>query len=232
MEALRTSLLGTLGEMPCYAGEISPDAVIAEGMITKDLRSLYPLLAEDMWMLAGRAFHVMEWDRTTLFCPRCGSATAQKAAERAKECPSCGYTQYMRIAPAVIMLVWRKDEQGKREVLLSRSPQFPKGMFSVQAGFVDAGESLEQTVEREVLEETGLRVKNMRYFGSQPWPFPNSLMVGFIAEYESGALMIDGVELEEAQWWAVDDRANFPQIPPRMSIARKMLDWFLAQEEV
>jgi NAD+ diphosphatase len=228
---LRPLLLGTFDGVPCFTGEIAPDTPLPDGMMTKDLRSLFTLLSEDVWMLAGRAFHIMEWNRTTLFCPRCGTATAHKTSERAKECPSCGFTQYMRIAPATIMLVWRtRPSDGQREVLLSRSPQFPKGMFSIQAGFVDAGESLEQTVEREVWEETGLRVKNVRYFGSQPWPFPNSLMVGFIAEYESGELTIDGVELEEARWCAASDRESFPQIPPRMSIARQMIDWFLAQE--
>ncbi len=226
INVIRIQYLGAFDGIPCFSGEAESGTEAPEEMKFENLRGLYGLVDEELWFVAARAFQIMDWDRTTLFCSRCGANTEMVSHEHSKLCTACSFTQYPRIAPAVIMLVQRMNA-GRREILLSRSPQFPKGMYSIQAGFVEPGESLEETVAREVLEETGLHVRNIRYFGSQPWPFPHSLMIGFTAEYEAGELTIDGVELEEAAWYSAD---TLPNIPPRLSIARKLIEWFLSAE--
>ena len=163
-------------------------------------------------MMAGRAKQIVEWHRTHRFCGRDGTETVPRLAELAKECPRCGMLFYPRLSPAVIVLVKRGDD-----VLLARSPGFPPGMYSVLAGFVEPGESIEETIEREVCEEVGVEVKNVRYFGSQLWPFPNSLMIGFIADYAGGELRVEPSEIEDAGWYSADD---LPTLPPKVSIAR------------
>ncbi len=145
--------------------------------------------------------------------------------ERAKKCPNCGLTNYPRLSPAIIIAVVRPTEQGNR-LLLARNHRFPSGRYSVIAGFVEPGESLEECAQREVREEVGIRIKNICYFGSQSWPFPNSLMVGFTAEYDSGTLVLEAAEIAEAQWFAAD---HLPLLPPKMSIARRLIDWFVEE---
>jgi NAD+ diphosphatase len=130
---------------------------------------------------------------------------------------------FPRISPAVIVLIERGDH-----VLLARASHFPEGMHSVVAGFVEPGESLEETVSREIEEETGILVEDVRYFGSQPWPFPDSLMIGFTARYASGEIRIDGKEIVDAGWFSVDD---LPEIPGKVSIARKLIDWFIEKHQ-
>ncbi len=141
-----------------------------------------------------------------------------RSDELAKRCMRCGMLHYSRLSPAAIVLVrWGNS------VLLARSPGFPPGMYSVLAGFVEPGESIEETISREVREEVGIEVENIRYFGSQPWPFPHSLMIGFTADYATGTLRAEPEEIEDAGWYPVDD---LPQLPPRVSIARAMIDEF------
>jgi NAD+ diphosphatase len=137
----------------------------------------------------------------------------------AKECLDCGFLNFPRISPAVIVLVERENR-----VLLARLKRFAEELYSVIAGFVEPGETLEETVQREIEEEVGIRVKNIRYFGSQPWPFPDSLMIGFTAEYESGEIRIDETEITDARWFEPD---SLPTIPGKISIARKLIDWFV-----
>ncbi len=144
----------------------------------------------------------------------------QLPTERAKRCPKCGLVNYPRLSPAVIVLISRGDE-----LLLARAHRFPTGMYSILAGFVEPGESLEETVVREVREEVGIEVKDIRYFGSQPWPFPNSLMIGFTATYAGGDIVLEPEELVDAAWF---NKHNLPQIPPKISIARKLIDWFVS----
>jgi NAD+ diphosphatase len=142
--------------------------------------------------------------------------------ERAKECPKCGLLHFPRLAPAIIVLVERGNE-----LLLARSRHFMPGMYSVLAGFVEPGESLEEAVVREVREEVGISVKDIKYFGSQPWPFPHSLMVGFTATYGCGEITIDDTEIEDAGWFTAD---KLPRIPGKISIARKLIDWFVEKQ--
>jgi NAD+ diphosphatase len=217
--AVRTQFLGTLDQQACYSAELPRETVAPEGMAFQGLRDLYNSLEEQFFILGGRAFQVMEWDRTHQHCGHCATLMTQLPSERAKRCPTCGLVNYPRISPAVIMLISR----GK-ELLLARAHRFPESFYSVLAGFVEPGESLEETVIREVREEVGVEVKDVRYFGSQSWPFPNSLMIGFTAVYDSGDIVIEQKELADAAWFSKD---NLPQIPPKLSIARKLIDWFI-----
>lgn len=192
-----------------------------EGWSFLGLRALWGLVDEATWHLAGRAVQILDWDRNHRFCGRCGTPTEIEATEMARRCPACGLQQFPRISPAVIVLVRRGDR-----MLLARSPHFAPGVYSTLAGFVEPGESLEQAVAREVLEEVGVTLKNIRYFGSQPWPFPNSLMLGFTADYAGGDIRPQPGEIEDAGWFG---RGDLPGLPSPMSIARRLIEAFLAE---
>lgn len=221
LPACREQYLGRFKEVHCYSVELPENTPAPEGMEFVDLRRAYLELSEKCFELVNKAVQIMEWDRSTQFCSRCGAKTFQKKGERGKECPNCGELFYPRISPAVIVLI-RKGH----EILLARSPSFPTGMYSLIAGFVEPGESAEAAVSREVWEEIRLRVKNLRYFGTQAWPFPNSLMIGFTADYASGEIRPDGIEIEDAKWFSVN---KLPVLPGKISISRKLIDSFLAQ---
>jgi NAD+ diphosphatase len=209
----------------CFCGEIAADVPLPPGMIADGLRQLYPHLGEQWFILAGRALQIVEWERTHRFCGRCGAAMHSMPGERARKCLACGLTSYPRLSPAVIVAVVRHTAAGPR-LLLARNHRFPPGRYSVVAGFVEPGEALEDCVHREIAEETGVQVKEIRYFGSQPWPFPHSLMVGFTAEYAAGEIVLEEAEIADAQWFAAD---SLPLLPPKMSIARRLIDWFVAE---
>jgi len=215
----RTAFIGTAAGKSCFAVEVPETDSAPPGWSFEAMRSLFTLVPEDLFRVAGRASQVLDWDRTHAFCGRCGTPTTIKPGERAKECPSCGLVSYPRISPAVIVAVVREER-----ILLARAHRFAPGMYSVLAGFVEPGETLEECVHREVKEETGIEVRNVRYFASQPWPFPNSLMVAFTAEHAAGEIAIDPVELAEAGWYAAD---ALPRIPDRITVARKLIDWFV-----
>jgi NAD+ diphosphatase len=212
--------VGDLDGSRCWAADLGSDAEVPEEMVFRDLRGLWSVDGS-FFTIAGRAKQIVDWNRTHRFCSRCGVETMPGPEPLAKECPQCGMHFYPRLSPAAIVLVRRGAE-----VLLARSPGFPPEMYSVLAGFVEPGESIEETIEREVCEEVGIEVANVRYFGSQPWPFPNSLMLGFTADYAGGALRVDPEEIEDAGWYQVDD---LPALPPRVSIARAMIDSFVAE---
>jgi NAD+ diphosphatase len=222
VEPLRTQYLGTLGDHGCYSAELAAEVSPPQGMRFEQLRGLWGSLPEQLFWIAGRAFQIMDWDRNHQYCGRCGSRTKDREEERAKICPHCGLIAYPRISPAVIVAITRGNQ-----ILLARAHRFPVAMYSVIAGFVEAGESLEHCVRREIAEEVGITVKNLRYFGSQSWPFPNSLMVGFTAEHERGEIRIDPSEIVDARWFAVK---NLPRIPDKVSIARRLIDWFIEQQ--
>jgi NAD+ diphosphatase len=213
--------LGTLEGRDCYAVAYPKEQPPPPGMKWVSARGLFTVL-DDVWLgVAGRALAIAEWDVTHRFCGRCGQPTGLVAGERARRCPACHTPYYPRISPAIIVLI----SQGER-MLLARAASFPDAFFSTLAGFVEPGESLEETVLREVKEEVGIELKNLRYFGSQPWPFGRSLMVGFNAEYAGGELKVDGQEILEAHWYPID---ALPRIPPPLSIARRLIDAFAAQ---
>ncbi|GGO04736.1 NAD(+) diphosphatase [Saccharibacillus kuerlensis] len=215
---VRSLYIGSLEGSPCYAVEAPEGTQPTVGTDFHSLRTLYERMDEDLFHLAGRALQMLNWDATHRFCGRCGTALADARYEHAKICPSCGLSHYPRISPAVITAILK---DGK--ILLAHSARFPNKMYGLIAGFTEAGETLEDCVRRETMEEVGISLKNIRYFGSQQWPFPNSLMIGFIAEYESGEITVDGEEIAEASWFGPDE---LPNIPPKVSIARKMIDWY------
>ncbi len=210
--------LGLLEGTACYAVDLPPDISPSPGMAFEGLRKVYGRLDDDLFWAAARAVQIVEWDRTHRFCGRCGVPLRPRETERAKECPQCGLLHFPRLAPAIIVLV----ERG-RELLMARSRHFAPGVYSVLAGFVEPGETLEEAVEREVFEEVGIRIKDIHYFGSQPWPFPHSLMIGFTAKYAEGELAVNREEIEDAGWYTVE---NMPGEPGKISIARRLIEWF------
>jgi NAD+ diphosphatase len=228
---LRQQYLGYLsGEqlIHCYTAEVPSEVEVEQGMAFVGLRTLYGRLSDEMFWLGGRAVQITDWDRTHQFCGQCGSPTENHPLERAKRCPQCGLTHYPRLAPAIIVAVTREREDGRRELLLARGPRHRPGFYSILAGFVEPGESLEMCVAREVKEEVGIDVQNVRYFGSQPWPFPNSLMLGFTAEYAGSEIKLQEGEIEDAGWYTAN---NLPNIPPPLSISRQLIDDFVAKSK-
>jgi NAD+ diphosphatase len=215
----RTQYLGVLGGQHCFTAELAAGAAAPEGWVWQGLRGLFGALDDAQFALAGRALQLVDWDRTHLYCGACGAATAPRTSERSRECPACGLVAYPRLAPAVMALVRRG-----RELLLARSPRFAKGVYSALAGFVEPGETLEQCLEREVHEEVGIRVREVRYFASQPWPFPHSLMIAFFADFAGGEIRIDAAEIEDARWFDIENIENLPRLPARISIARRLID--------
>ncbi len=187
-----------------------------EGMEFRGLRALYGAMDEAAWRAAGRAVQMVEWDRAHRFCGRCGNPTRDHPTERAKHCPSCGTLDFPRLTPAVIVRIDRGDR-----ILLARGPGSRPGAYSVLAGFVEPGESLEEAVAREVREEVGIEVRDVRYFGSQPWPFPGTLMVAFTAAWAGGGIVPQPGEIEEAAWFAVNE---LPLVSAPLSIARTLID--------
>ena len=216
---VRRQYLGQVEGRTCYVAELSPDTVVSEAITLNNLRRLLGQIPEDLFFLAGKASQILHWDRTHQFCGQCGAQTENKIDERAKLCPSCGLVNYPRISPAIIVAIIRGQE-----ILLAKGSRFQAGFYSVLAGFVEPGETFEECVQREVREEVGLEVKNINYFGSQPWPFPDSLMVGFTADYASGDITIDNNEILDAGWFKVE---QLPLIPGNGSIARRLIDWFV-----
>lgn len=216
--------LGRLDEDDCFALQLPAEQALPSGLSVRPLRKLYGSLDEALFWVAGRAWQIAHWDDTHRFCGRCGGKVERKPAERAKHCAACDLSTFPRVSPAVIVLVRR----GSQALLArsSRSTQAGVPFYSTLAGFVEAGESLEETVLREIREEVGITVKNLRYFGSQPWPFPHSLMIGFHAEYDSGELKADGEEIVDARFFHADE---LPMIPPPLSIARHLIDAWLAE---
>jgi NAD+ diphosphatase len=217
----RPHYLGSLAGRACFAATAPGAATIPSSWAWRGLRSLFGRLDDLLFGLAGRAIQVVQWDLTHQFCGRCATPTELSASERARTCPSCGLVSYPRLAPAVMALVRRQ-----RKLLLARSPHFLEGMFSALAGFVEPGESLEETLHREVREEVGVVITNIRYFSSQPWPFPHSLMIAFTADYLAGDIVPQPGEIEAADWFSID---ALPRLPHRISIARRLIDAGIAE---
>ncbi len=204
--------LGTLAQADCWAMRL---AAVPPGWRTVPLRTAMMGADGPVGALAGRAAQVLEWDRSHRHCGVCGTPTELQAGERARICPACKHTSYPRLSPAMMALVWRPGE-----VLLARSPHYPTRFYSALAGFVEAGESLEDCVHREVAEEVGVSVQALRYYGSQSWPFPHSLMVAYTAQWVEGSIVPQAGEIEDARWFAID---ALPDIPPRFSIAGHLI---------
>ncbi len=213
--------IGTLDGVAAWSVVLAVEHEAPAGMTFTPLRPLHAVVEEAVFPVAGRAVQIAEWHETHRFCGRCGTPAADSPGERAKRCPACGLLAFPRVAPAIIVRVSRGDE-----ILLAHGRRFPEPIYSVLAGFVDPGESLEECVHREVFEEVGIELRDVRYWASQPWPFPHSLMLGFTAEYAGGELTIDEEEIVDAQWF---HRDALPRIPGGISIAGKLIDDWLGR---
>ena len=209
-------VVGALGQRLVLANSIQAGSSAPSGHRFAGLRSLFGVLPDDIVAVAGRAFQIVDWNRTHQFCGVCATPTERAASERSRRCPRCSHTVYPRISPAMMCLVTRGQH-----ILLARNVNFPVGRYSALAGFLEAGESVEDAVHREVREEVGIEVSRPIYFASQSWPFPNSLMIAYTAEYVGGELKPNGHEIAAADWF---DHNNLPQLPPRVSIARALID--------
>lgn len=216
--------IGLYEDAPCMAAQLKPSASVGCGLKTVGLRQAYGEISLDLWTIAGRANQILTWHRDNRFCSRCGVVMEEEnSGEAVKKCPQCSFTAYPRLSPAIIVSVIKDNA-----ILLGRASRFPTAMYSVLAGYVEPGETLEEAVIREVKEEANINVKDIRYVASQSWPFPHSLMVGFTAKYDSGAVRVNDGELVDVGWFTRD---NMPTIPSTMSIARKLIDLFLDSKE-
>jgi NAD+ diphosphatase len=224
--------LGLLDGIDCWALQLREAPAGWRGSALRGAMMQFPA---PLMGLAGRAAQVLEWDRAHRFCGVCGTPTELQEHERARRCPACGHSAYPRLSPAMMVLVWRGPEPARppegrgperearrtgHQLLLARSPHYAPGMYSALAGFVEPGESLEDCVHREVAEEVGVQVRGLRYYGSQSWPFPHSLMLAFSAEWTGGDIVRQEEEIEDAQWFPID---ALPPIPPRFSISGHLI---------
>ena len=219
MEVSWKHYLGRWDGRSCYALAVA--GAVPEGFARVGLRAWLGRVDPAFFYLAGRAKQILAWRRDHAHCGRCAAPMQEHATDRAVQCPQCGLTSYPRLSPSIIVLV-RKGE----EMLLARNARWPAGMFSTLAGFVEPGESIEQTVHREVMEEVGVSVSNLRYLGSQPWPFPNSLMLGFHADYAGGEIVCATDEIADARWFHY---SRPPNVPPSTTISGWLIDAFVTQ---
>lgn len=215
--------LGTYGGEHCYAAELAASHAqsVPEGHALLGLRDLFGHVDDTLAGISGRAFQILEWNRNHRYCGRCGGETVPRADERARTCPACKRTSYPPVAPVIMILITHG-----RKLLLARKVGWGNTRYSALAGFVEPGETLESTVIRETREEVGVEIKNIQYFGSQPWPFPNNLMIAFTAQYAGGEIRPDGVEIEHAAFFDADE---LPNLPASISISRRMINTVGAQ---
>lgn len=218
LDLKRAHFFGLWNNKFCYALEFNKNISITGSLKSIPLRDAFAQFSPTAIQAVSLAKQTLTWDKNFRFCGQCGEPTVELSEERAKVCRSCGLTNYPRLSPSIIVSVIKGEH-----ILLARSERFPKGMYSVLAGFVEPGENLEDCIRREVAEEVGIEVKNIRYFGSQNWPFPHSLMIAFTADYSSGEISIDNNEIVDANWFTVED---LPRLPGSYSIARELIDHF------
>ena len=194
---------------------------LPKSYLSEPIRQVIFRADEDDVLRISRAKALLEWRSATRFCGRCGTSLIEHHIFSARECPNCRNIIFPRIEPCIIVLVSRTNSSGEEEILLARHAQRNQDVYTCLAGFMEAGESAEHAVGREIFEETGLHVRNIRYFGSQSWPFPSQLMIAFTAEYESGEIHLQKDEISDAQWFKRD---KCPDIPPPGSIAYRLIN--------
>ena len=220
-EALRSPTpiyLGASGDTGYFAGDVPADVDIEAPLSTVSLRSLSGNAGDLAWGIAGYASQMLYWRRTSKCCPVCGTETEGRAQDWGRVCPNCKHVGYPRVSPAVLILIHDGDR-----ILLATKPGWNR--YSILAGFVDSAETLEECVRRETYEEVRLTVEDLAYRGSQSWPFPHQLMVGFTARYAGGEIVVDKDELEHAAWFTPD---TLPALPPGVSLSRRLIDAWLA----
>ena len=206
-----------------FSAELSSLSKVPQSMIALPFRKALEMLSEEWYALAVKSFGILMWDKNHRFCGRCGNETIKDSKLFERHCGFCSLVFYPRISPSIIVRI-RKDN----EILMARGPHFTPGTYGLIAGFIEVGETIEEAVHREVLEEVGIKIKNLHYFGSQAWPFPDSLMVAFTADYESGELMIDYDEIEDAGWYGIHNLPGKPSAT--ISIANKLLNDFISSQ--
>lgn len=216
--------LRIIDDIHCYANITDTKFEVPENYIYISIRSLFNSTDEKLFWLTGKVYHLANWKLSSRYCGKCGSKTRESDGERSQICTNCYNIIYPRLSPAIIISVTKGNK-----ILLGSNSKFPGDFYSVLAGFADIGESLEQCAQREVFEETGIKIKNIEYFGSQPWPFPDSIMIGYTADYESGNIQIDNDELTDAQWFSADD---LPNIPSPLSIAGRLIQNFVNESKI
>lgn len=214
--------MGKLNGENCFSAGIKKTDSSIDDSQFMDLKSLMLVLDESLFLVASKSYLLLNWEKTHKYCGVCGFPMKRKESlsERALICPKCGYTTWPRTSPAIIVAVTKGDK-----LLLAHNKNFSHGMYSVIAGFVELGETFEQCVKREAFEEVGIQIDNIKYFGSQPWPFPNSMMVGFTAEYSGGQIVEDGKEIVHADWFSKDEIPGMYR--ESKSIGSELIKWFI-----
>jgi NAD+ diphosphatase len=212
--------IGLWQGMPLRIAAISRSIELPEPFVAEPFNASGDRLDDATLTLGGMAMLILHWQKRSRFCSGCGGMLTPMSGHWGRVCRSCGYEHFPAIHPCAIVLV-RRDDQ----FLLVRKKEWAAGRYGLVAGFLDMGESLEECAEREVFEETGIRVKNVRYVGSQCWPFPSQLMAGFVADYESGEITVETRELEDARWFSCD--APPEALPPHRSIARWIIERYM-----
>lgn len=204
---------------------LTPEEILNRGF---HLSSIKPFLAslalqhkDELQALILRAVHWLGWDERLQYCSQCSGSIYKISDSVEKRCAACELSFFPKLSPAVMVLIQRKNE-----ILLARSPHFKAGVYSAIAGFIDIGESAEHAAHREVKEEVGLEIAQLSYFGSQSWPFPDSFMIAFKAQYAEGELNIDPTEIEDARWFNIN---NLPELPPSASISRRLIDHSISE---
>lgn len=219
MDCDSLQVLPDMEAVPCVACSVPHVQDMASGLSFVGLRESYKLLPKNMYDMAAKASELLYWNSNTKFCGACGAPTRRQTVI-SKVCTNCGKEIWPQVSPAIIVRICKRQE-GKEWILLVHARNFKRNFYGLVAGFLETGETLEQCVEREVKEETNLKIKNIKYFGSQPWPFPCGLMIGFTADYDSGELHLQDEELSSGGWFTLE---NLPEIPEKISIARRLID--------
>lgn len=212
--------IGSFNDTSFFCAELPSNINIPTNVSLIPLNEVATIFNNDIFSICGKAYQILFWDQTHQFCGRCGCKTNTLEKEFAKICPNCNFISYPRISPAIIVGITKGNK-----MLLAHNKNFPNDIHSTIAGFLEPNETLDECIKREVYEEVGIQIKNIKYFNSQPWPYPNSIMIGFTAEYESGEIIVDGTEITHADWY---DKDNLPNLPNETTIARQIINNLLS----
>ncbi len=212
--------LGSIDGIQYCAAEVQKSIDQRDDFVCISLREALSLMPQELYVIGVKAFSMIHWDKSHQFCSHCGKGTVTHSKPLERLCPQCNVSFFPRISPSIIVLIHKNDE-----LLMARGPRTPAGIYGLIAGFVEVGETVEEAVHREVQEEVGIKIKNISYIGSQPWPFPDALMLAFTAEYDSGEITVDNEEIEDAGWYHYDNLPGRPSLS--ISIASKMVDNFV-----
>ena len=220
MEMFNKQFIGYLNDQPCCLLEITPESKLDDDLVLTPLRNLLGRIPDSLFTVCSRSLQLSEWIRNNQFCGVCGTKMKMHETERAMFCECNNVLVYPRISPCIIVLVTKGEE-----LLLAHNKNFPGTFYSTLAGFIEAGESAESAIHREIFEEVKVRVQNIKYFGSQSWPFPSQLMLGYHAEYLEGEITPDGEEIDLADWFHYKDLPNVPT--GNISISGQLIESYL-----